>query len=81
MLQLTRAQYEESVDRFYHNSPFDHLLLDERTPEGNIVTVLRYDEETILMQTIENGDLNIYKISNADFLRNANQICDAEELN
>lgn len=56
MGHLTQQQLKESIYNFYHNDPFDHVLLDERDPEGNIITVLRYDEETIMVQEI-NGNI------------------------
>lgn len=63
MKDLTREQLKESVYNFYHNDPFDHVLLDERDPDGNITTVLRYDEETIMVQKIDgnNADSFSYK--------------------
>lgn len=63
MKNLTRKQLKESVYNFYHNDPFDHVLLDERDPDGNITTVLRYDEKTIMVQKIDgnNADSFSYK--------------------
>lgn len=51
-LTVTKDQFIQSVDAFKNNDPFDHVLVDERTPEGEIVTILVYDEESILIQKI-----------------------------
>lgn len=63
MKDLTREQLKESIYNFYHNDPFDHVLLDERDLDGNITTILRYDEETIMVQKVDgnNADSFSYK--------------------
>lgn len=70
--ELTRQQHDEAVYNFYHNDCFDHVLLDERMPDGTIVTVVRYDEETVIVWRREpeaHNEFPYKKYSNQEFLR------------
>jgi len=68
MSRLTAEQFKESVYNYYHNDPFDHVLLDDRDINGRITTVIRYDEDTILIQIIEKGVIDTKKLPNEEFL-------------
>ena len=71
MPNLTYQQLEESIYNYHHNDIFDHILLDEREPDGNIVTVVKYDEDTILVQIIDNmkdGQIYVKTYPNEQFM-------------
>lgn len=65
---LTSQQYKECMDVYNNKDPFEHLLLDEREPNGRIITVLEYDEETIMIQTVVNGEFDYIKIPLEEFI-------------
>lgn len=68
-MRLTSEQHEECLYNFYNNDVFDQVLLDERDLDGTITTVVKYDEETILIQKIVDGEFDYEKISNEDFIK------------
>lgn len=65
---LTSRQYKECMDVYNNKDPFEHLLLDERAPDGKITTVLEYDEETIMVQTVFNKEFDYIKIPLQEFI-------------
>ena len=70
MQNLTQQQLRKSIYNYHHSDIFDHVLLDDREENGRIVTVLKYDEETILIQVINNGeDITCNKYPNEVFLK------------
>lgn len=71
MIELTKTQHDECCRIFFQKDifDFDPVLLDERDDNGNILTVLKYDEETILIQSLTSKGVFTYnKIPNEEFL-------------
>lgn len=67
-LTVTKEQFDATVDAFEHNELFDPLLLDERAPDGSILTVTLYDDESILLQQIDTkGDLQYNIVPGAEY--------------
>ena len=67
---LTPEQLAESKYNFIHNYPLDVVLLDKRDTTGSITTVTKYDENSIIIQHVdEKGELT-YKIYNNDVFLN-----------
>lgn len=74
-ITITKEQFDATVDAFDCSVQqadevgfFDTLLLDERTPEGCIVTVTLYDDESILLQKInEKGDLQYIIVPDCEY--------------
>lgn len=65
---LTAQQYNECMQVYHNKDPFEHLLLDERAPNGKITTVLEYDEETIMVQTVFDKEFDYIKIPLQEFI-------------
>lgn len=71
MEYLTERQYQEALYNYFNNDIFDHVLLDDRAEDGTVTTVVRYDEETILIQRIKpdiENELSYTKCSLDEFL-------------
>lgn len=71
MEYLTKRQHQEALYNYFNNDIFDHVLLDDRAEDGTITTVVRYDEETILIQRIKpdiENELSYTKCSLDEFL-------------
>lgn len=71
MEYLTEKQHQEALYNYFNNDIFDHVLLDDRAEDGTITTVVRYDEETILIQRIKpdiENELSYTKCSLDEFL-------------
>lgn len=67
-LVVTREQFDATVDAFENNEVFDPVLLDERMPDGSIITVLLYDDESIMLQRIsEEGDFTYNILPDAEY--------------
>ena len=67
-LTVTKEQFDATIYAFENNELFDPLLLDERAPDGSILTVTLYDDESILMQQIDTkGDLEYNIVPDAEY--------------
>lgn len=69
MFALTNDQFKKCCYNFRHNELFDPVLLDDRDELSNIVTVVKYDDETILLQRVDKNGWTYNKVSNKDFLK------------
>lgn len=66
---LTPQQLAESKYNFMHNNPLDIVLLDERDTIGGITTVTKYDENSVIIQHVDERGLT-YKIYDNDVFLN-----------
>ena len=58
-LTVTKDQFNESIAVLKAHaadieSLFDPILLDERSPDGTVTTIIEYDADSIMIQRIDN---------------------------
>ena len=63
-LTITRDQFEKAMDNleWCYAGWDDPVLLDERSPDGEITTILAYDEDSVMIQKIRDKEGFLYNI-------------------
>lgn len=69
MALLTPEQLAESKYNFMYNDPLDIVLLDDRDTTGSVTAVTKYDENSVIIQHVDERGLT-YKIYDNDVFLN-----------
>lgn len=67
---VTMTQINTAKENYSRYPPLEVCLLDEMTETGEVTTILKYDEQNVILQQLTSKGVFKYKVlSNRDFMR------------
>lgn len=67
---VTLAQINAAKEHYERYPPLEVCLLDEMSPDGDVTTILKYDEQSVIFQQLTCKGVLKYKIlQNQEFLQ------------
>lgn len=63
---FSERQEKEIINNLKHGDPLEVVLLDEKILDVEVLTAVRYDEENVILQRLDEGGLQYVIVPNAD---------------